>query len=95
MKYIGYALAALLFIALGFVLREYYPDFSLSSIGNSQEVIESAPQESESDEMCAQVITPALNPATGEIREFPTPCDVPESWEVIMNDIPGLELEVQ
>lgn len=45
--------------------------------------------------ICAQVITPARNPETGEIREFPTPCDVPEGWEVIQNDIPGFELEVQ
>ncbi len=30
---------------------------------------------------CAAVITPARNPATGEVVEFPTPCDVPEGWE--------------
>lgn len=35
------------------------------------------------DQMCAQVITPAKNPSTGEIREFPTPCDVPSNWEKI------------
>lgn len=29
---------------------------------------------------CIQVITPAKNPATGECREFATPCDVPEGW---------------
>lgn len=33
-----------------------------------------------SDELCIQVITQARNPVTGEIREFPTPCDVPEGW---------------
>lgn len=44
--------------------------------------------------MCAQVITPALNPETGEIVEFPTPCDVPEGWELIENEIPTLDLEV-
>ena len=41
-------------------------------------------------EICAQVITPARNPETGDIKEFPTPCDVPKGWEVIQNDIPGL-----
>ncbi|MBN2361884.1 MAG: hypothetical protein JXR83_20705 [Deltaproteobacteria bacterium] len=29
---------------------------------------------------CIQVITPAMNPDTGECVEFPTPCDVPEGW---------------
>lgn len=32
---------------------------------------------------CIQVITPARNPKTGEIRDFPTPCDVPAVWEKI------------
>ncbi len=45
--------------------------------------------------ICAQVITPARNPSTGEIKEFPTPCDVPDGWETIENDIPTLDLEVQ
>lgn len=31
---------------------------------------------------CIQVITAAQNPATGEVRDFPTPCDVPQGWEV-------------
>ena len=31
-------------------------------------------------EICIQVITPARNLQTGEIRDFPTPCDVPEGW---------------
>ena len=31
-------------------------------------------------EICIQVITPARNPQTGEVRDFPTPCDVPEGW---------------
>ncbi|MDQ5962297.1 MAG: hypothetical protein QG653_104 [Patescibacteria group bacterium] len=33
--------------------------------------------------MCAQVITPGRNPQTGEIKEFPTPCDVPKGWDVL------------
>lgn len=36
---------------------------------------------------CIQVITKAKNPKTGEIRDFPTPCDVPDGWEKIMNEI--------
>ncbi|PIR85435.1 hypothetical protein COU15_00670 [Candidatus Kaiserbacteria bacterium CG10_big_fil_rev_8_21_14_0_10_45_20] len=43
--------------------------------------------------VCIQVITPARNPETREIREFPTPCDVPSDWEIIRNEIPQLELE--
>lgn len=38
---------------------------------------------SKEDNVCIQVITPARNPQTGEIRDFPTPCDVPENWEII------------
>ncbi len=30
---------------------------------------------------CIQVIAEAKNPATGEIREFPTPCDIPVGWQ--------------
>lgn len=45
----------------------------------------------EENTMCAQVITPAINPETGRIEEFGTPCDVPEGWEVVRNEIPGLE----
>lgn len=42
--------------------------------------------------VCIQVITPARHTTTGEIKEFPTPCDVPEDWEVIQNDLPGVDL---
>lgn len=33
--------------------------------------------------VCIQVITPAKNEETGECKEFPTPCDVPEGWEKV------------
>lgn len=33
-------------------------------------------------EVCAQVITFARNPVTGQCEAFPTPCDVPEGWEL-------------
>lgn len=35
-------------------------------------------------QFCIQVITRARNPQTGETRDFPTPCDVPEMWEIIL-----------
>lgn len=47
---------------------------------------------SEEGVVCAEVITPARNPETGDIEEFPTPCDVPDGWEPIQNDIPELDL---
>lgn len=53
------------------------------------------PPHVEEPRICAQVITPARNPETSEIREFPTPCDVPEGWELIENDIPDLELNLE
>lgn len=34
-------------------------------------------------EICIQVIQRARNPQTGEVKDFPTPCDVPEGWEKI------------
>jgi len=37
----------------------------------------------EHDGYCAQVITRARNPKTGETGDFPTPCDVPKGWEKI------------
>ncbi|GEM_PF-5940388 len=41
--------------------------------------------EPETGVACIQVITPARNPQTGEIKDFPTPCDVPEGWVTIGN----------
>ncbi len=35
------------------------------------------------DGFCAQVITKARNPKTGETGEFATPCDVPQGWQKI------------
>ncbi len=34
-------------------------------------------------DICIQMITPARNPKSGECKEFPTPCDVPPSWEKV------------
>lgn len=35
------------------------------------------------DEICIQIITPAKSKTTGECKDFPTPCDVPEGWEKV------------
>ncbi|MBI2022200.1 hypothetical protein HYS93_04985 [Candidatus Daviesbacteria bacterium] len=35
------------------------------------------------NQVCIQVITPAKNPKTGECKDFPTPCDVPEGWDKV------------
>lgn len=35
------------------------------------------------NEFCIQVITPAKNPQTGQCKEYPTPCDVPQGWEKV------------
>ena len=35
------------------------------------------------DTVCIQVITKAKNPQTEETRDFPTPCDVPEGWDIL------------
>lgn len=40
----------------------------------------SVPLTSPAPAACIQVIAPARNPLTGECRNFPTPCDVPEGW---------------
>lgn len=44
----------------------------------------------EPSQVCAQVMTSARNPATGQIKVYPTPCDVPDGWEVVINEVPGL-----
>ncbi len=43
----------------------------------------------EEPEMCAQVITSARNSKTGECKDFPTPCDVPEGWEKVASCNPN------
>lgn len=36
-------------------------------------------------QFCAQVIVTAKNNITGELKDFPTPCDVPSDWTPIKN----------
>lgn len=41
----------------------------------------------DNDQMaCIQVIQRARNPQTGEERDFPTPCDVPQGWELVESE---------
>ncbi len=42
--------------------------------------------------VCIQVITPAKNTKTGEVKDFPTPCDVPEGWEIVDTSTTGIPL---
>ncbi len=37
--------------------------------------------------VCAQVITHAKNPSTGEEKDFPTPCNVPKGWIVMQTSL--------
>jgi len=39
-----------------------------------------------SSQVCDKVITRAKNLQTGEIKEFPTPCDVPSDWYLLFNE---------
>jgi len=40
-------------------------------------------------EFCIQVVTSATNPETGEVKEFPTPCDVPDRWTLSFGPAEG------
>lgn len=81
----------LVLVVLGLVVYTFWPSLTALAPNNESQVATTT----EDATICIQVITPARNPQTGEIKEFPTPCDVPEGWEVIQNDIPGFDLEVQ
>jgi hypothetical protein len=41
------------------------------------------------EEVCIQVLAEAKNPATGEVKTFPTPCHVPIGW--VKNEVSGGE----
>ncbi|MDP3986452.1 MAG: hypothetical protein Q8P77_03450, partial [Candidatus Veblenbacteria bacterium] len=46
-----------------------------------------ADRQSSGGRVCIQVITPARNLATGEVKDFPTPCDVPQGWQVVSPEL--------
>ncbi len=50
----------------------------------------SAPEKSG---VCVQVITKAKNSQTGEIKVYPTPCDVPAGWEEVKSEPNHIELD--
>ena len=54
----------------------------LNQILSTFKFLDSAPSPSptKSPTVCIQVIQPAFNQQTGECKQFPTPCDVPEGW---------------
>lgn len=88
---------AVVCIAIGWFGHQYIDDIS-SLMGNATKpaAIKNEPlKKANEGEYCAKVITPARNPETGDIQEFPTTCSVPEGWELIENDIPDLDLQVQ
>jgi hypothetical protein len=41
----------------------------------------------EETQICIQVVTRAKNIQTGDAKDFPTPCDVPEGWEREFKDV--------
>ncbi len=52
--------------------------------GKDAAVVEpSRPPAGDGPRICIQVITPARNQLTGDCRDFPTPCDVPDGWEPV------------
>lgn len=98
MKLMVGILIAAFFFAAGWFAHEHHDQLFSFFENRDVELVSGDEASQEVDEggtLCAQVITPAINPETKEIREFPTPCDVPEGWDVIQNDIPGMDLEVQ
>ncbi len=68
--------------------------FPLAVSPDEDNVTNESIADDDSDELiCAQVITPAQNPETGECREFPTPCDVPEGW-VTVDSCPSVDTDL-
>ncbi|MBX9765387.1 hypothetical protein K2X83_01980 [Patescibacteria group bacterium] len=90
-------LLAVVCIAIGWFGHQYVGDIMKWVGGNIQKPATETTSLKKADEgeYCAKVITPARNPETGDIQEFPTTCSVPKGWEVIENDIPDLDLNVQ
>ncbi|MFW6053178.1 MAG: hypothetical protein ACOC9J_00020 [Persicimonas sp.] len=47
---------------------------------------QACPEPREAQGMCAQVITWALNPETGDCCQYSTPCEAPEDWETFSSE---------
>lgn len=92
---VSLVVVAILALVIGWFGHQYFGDTVTHIIGQIQSAHESKPAEGTAgkpgnETLCAQVVTSARNPSTGDIKVFPTPCDVPKGWEVIQNDTPGL-----
>lgn len=57
--------------------------WSLSDVARKAREAESDVRGDEGGEVCVQVVTAAKDSVTGDMRDFPTPCDVPEGWEIV------------
>lgn len=86
---------AVVFTAVGWFGHQHFAAI-VSFVGNGMKTSAAQTEplkKADEGEYCAKVITPARNPETGDIQEFPTTCSVPEGWERIENDIPDLDLQ--
>lgn len=73
-KILGYVFLGLVFAAVAAGVYWYeYVSGNKGNNGNNREI-------------CIQVVTRARNLQTGEEKDFPTPCDVPDEWEKIERD---------
>lgn len=84
----GYVFLALVF--MGAVSSVYYWEHKAKISANNNSlnmgVVESGEQSIDAPGMCAQMVVKAREKNTGEIREFPTLCDVnTDWWEIIKN----------
>lgn len=94
----GIVIIAIIFLLLGWFSHQYLGTFINTIVHTAISTGETKLKDAEGGsikkategEFCAKIITPAINPTTGNIEEFPTTCSVPEGWEVIENDVPGL-----
>jgi hypothetical protein len=96
MKNIALLIIALVLALVAYALWQGAKDGALlpGNTPSANEQGQTVPAQDEQDDMtvCIQVITPARDPKTGTITEFPTPCDVPDGWEIIINEEPSLEV---
>ncbi len=54
---------------------------------SGSKAVDETPTDEDDGAICAQVITSAKNPDTGEVVDYATPCDVPEGWEVVRQEV--------
>jgi hypothetical protein len=70
-----YGFFFLLIIFGGLILVIYDWQYGRSQTVNDQQI------GSGSGQVCIQMIAKARNIKTGDIKDFPTPCDIPSGWE--------------